>query len=173
MSDGPFDLAGLLDAITNTRRQFFAERENLEGVMGRAFDDPQSATDVLLSLADEFGPDQAVAIMRERPFDVGELRSDPDMDENLEAELSCIIQTQDRLDELTAKREELAPTRVGARVLNIQGEEYEIEGQELRSVERPDERCTSNRRKNRSLRPSDLSRPLPRRMKCRWRSRTR
>lgn len=140
MSDGPYNLAELQTAIVETRRHFYAQRERLEESLGRSFDDPASAADVLLSLAEEYGPEQAVALLRERPFDVGELLPEADLADDLEAHLSDIMQTQDHLDDLTAEREKLVPQRDGMRVVNIQGEAYELDGRELRSVDRPDGR---------------------------------
>ena len=137
MEDGLASLAGLHGRIADVRRQFFAERERLEHSLGRAFDDPASASDVLLSLAEEYGPEGAVAMLRERPFDVGELLPNPDITEELEGQLSDIMQTQDWLDDLTAEREKQNDERGSVLTLNIQGEEYRIDKSNF-SLERSD-----------------------------------
>lgn len=141
MEDGLASLAGLHGRIADVRRQFFAERERLEQSLGRAFDDPASASDVLLSLAEEYGPEGAVELLRERPFDVGELLPNPDITEELEGQLSDIMQTQDWLDDLTTEREKLSRSHLTSQVINIQGDEYLVDKslkcRELQSVNEP------------------------------------
>ena len=127
------DVARLQEGIDAARKTFGAEREGLEDMLTRDFVSGVDAADTLLSLTDEYGLEHTGELLRERPGDFGELRDriPGDWEERC-AEIiekaSRANQSLDRLDEQTRRREALLQ-REGGRVLNIQGQEFELRGE--------------------------------------------
>ncbi len=138
--DEQTSLADLDAAIDAARRDYATQRDKLEGRLGAHVVDASDVADRLLSVADEFGREHALELMAERPDDYGvreqasSWRDAADLNEDLER----LIDTQERLDDLTQKREKLAQRGDGkpVRIVNIQGQAYEFDAakRELREV---------------------------------------
>jgi hypothetical protein len=132
------DVARLQEGIDAARKTFGAEREGLEDMLARDFVSGVDAADTLLSLTDEYGLERAGELLRERPGDFGEIRDriPGDWEERcaeIIEKVSRANQSLDRLDELTHRREALLQ-REGGRVLNIQGQEFLLRGEEPEAV---------------------------------------
>ena len=147
--DIPDTVPELAETIAATRTLYADTRASLETSLGAFFDNPAEVADELLSLADEFGRDQALDVYAGRLPDGTDraqlsdlLNSERMLD--VTAQIESLVDTQDRLDNLTDKREKLA-ARDNApvvRVFNIQGQEFMLDGQtgEFHAVDRPDDR---------------------------------
>lgn len=147
--DIPPTLTELAESIAATRTLYADTRASLETTLGAFFDKPAEVADELLSLADEFGRDQALDVYAGRLPDgtdraqLSDLLSSERMSD-VTAQIESLVDTQDRLDDLTDKREKLA-ARDNApvvRVFNIQGQEFVLDGRlgEFHAVDRPDDR---------------------------------
>lgn len=136
-------------AIDATRTAFQQQRDLLEGVLEQDFVDPGQVADGLMSVADEYGREHALDLLRERPGDFGDRREGAgagwvERADDLAGHLDRIMDTHDRLDQLTSAREKLVPRGgpASGQVINIQGREFllDADDRELRAVDRPDER---------------------------------
>ena len=131
-------MAQLQEGIDAARKAFGSGREGLEDMLARDFVSGVDAADTLLSLTDEYGLEHATELLRERPGDFGELRDriPGDWEERCAEIIEKVgraNQSLDRLDELSHRREALLQ-REGGRVLNIQGEEFALRGEEPEAV---------------------------------------
>jgi hypothetical protein len=147
--ESPPTVASLQADIDMSRATYAELRRHLEADLGRLYDNPGDVADELLSQADEFGQEHAVAAFAERPHEFGHVRELaeypwPETAERAGEELARMVDAHDRLDHLTLQREALLkredPTRLP--VVNIQGREFTIDeaGRELRPTDAPQER---------------------------------
>lgn len=144
MADSP-TAAEIQVRIDAARREYEAARDRLEQQLGREFSDAADVADGLLSVTDEFGRDHAVGLMLERPDDYGQRHAGRDGDwQEVAAKIGDgvdrLVELHERLDDLTRDREALTGQDRAVkpvRVINIQGREYEFDGErnELREIE--------------------------------------
>lgn len=144
MADSP-TAAELQVRIDAARREYEVVRGRLEQQLGREFSDAGDVADRLLSVTDEFGRDHAVGLILERPDDYGERHGGRDGDwqevaARIGDDVDRLVELHEKLDDLTRDREALTgQDRAGehVRVINIQGREYEFDGErnELREIE--------------------------------------
>lgn len=141
VENAPTTLSGIQAAIDDTRRSYVDVRQQLEASLGRVYVDPADVSDRLLSLADEFGREHTLALFAERPHDLGVVHDIGDIPwsetaERLGGELEQLLETHERLDDLTHARDKLRPNPA-KRTLNVQGREYELdaEARELHSLD--------------------------------------
>ena len=153
MAEGSPTVASLQADIDAVRATYGDLRLQLEAALGRLYDDPASVADELLSQADEFGQEYAVALFAERPHDFGHVREHGDLPwaetaERAGEELVRLVDSHDRLDHLTIQREALLkradPSRLP--VVNIHGQEFVLDQpkRELRPLDQADERHPLN-----------------------------
>lgn len=142
MTDELAPMLNELDAeIDAVRKDYEAQRSKLEGRLQQHFADGGEVTDRLLSEVDEFGREHALELMSERPSDYGTWLQTPgwrDVTAELNNDIDRLIDTHERLDDLTHKQEKLiqrADSRP-LRIINIQGQAYEFDAErrELREV---------------------------------------
>jgi len=141
VEDTPTTFSGLQAAIDDVRRSYVDVRQQLEASLARVYVDPADVADRLLSLADEFGREHTLALFVERPHDLGVVHDIGDIPwsetaERLGGELEQLLDTHERLDDLTHARDKLRPNPA-TRTLNVQGREYQLdpEARELRSLD--------------------------------------
>lgn len=140
MTDDPKDLN---QAIEHARRDYLQQREALEDELARSYADAGGVTDRFLTSCDEYGREHALQLMADRPDDYGDWRANSgaawrETVAGLKEKLDRLVDTHDRLDELTSDRERLQGRASGqVRRLNIQGEEFILDGhaQELTRVQ--------------------------------------
>lgn len=130
----PETLKDLHTAIETVRQAYAAARSAVEQAFGQVYKDPADATDQLLSVADEFGPDFAQEMFSRDPHALGDVIADQDIPgtsarEVLGRDLEPMLEHHDRLDHLTARRDALLGRQDGdgKRTLNIQGVEFDLD----------------------------------------------
>lgn len=147
--DIPQTLSELTDTISATRTLYAELRAALEASLSRFVDAPADVADELLSHADEFGRDHAIDVYAAR-FSASVVRGQTgdmtpsEMADSIAQQMVGLLDTHERLDDLTHKREKLverdnAPV---VRVINIQGQEFVLDGQtrSFHAVDRPDDK---------------------------------
>lgn len=139
--EGQAKIAELKARIASTRREYEGLRDALESKLGRQFIEPSAVADRFLSVIDEFGLEHAAELLAERPGDFGDRHVEGDgrgEAEELRDTLQGLVDAHDRLDDLTGELDKLTRTdqAKSARIINIQGREYEFDGakRELREV---------------------------------------
>jgi hypothetical protein len=126
-------LADLETALATARQIYQAAREALEGALGQIYDDPKSAADGLVSQAEEFGPDDALKNYKDRPHDFGSIRKADlvpwrDGELALSQALPELEDAQERIDQLSFRRDKLMDRSEGVRTINVQGEAFVLDG---------------------------------------------
>lgn len=142
MTDDRVPTVAELDAaIDAARRDYAAQRDKLERRLQRHFADAGDVADRLLSVVDEFGREHALDLMAERPDDYGVWEQSSgwrDAAAEFNDDVERLIDTHERLDDLTHKREKLVQRADSRplRIVNIQGQAYEFDAEqrELREL---------------------------------------
>lgn len=144
MADENLTAEQLQHRVDAARRHYESLRDMFEQQLQQNFADAGDVADRLLSVADEFGKDQAVELLGERPDDYGVRVNGADGNWRDVAsiyadDLEKLIEAHEQLDDLTRLRDNAAgrSERDLLRTLNIQGREYELDvlKRELREKE--------------------------------------
>jgi hypothetical protein len=144
------DLTQLQTDVDAAREAYRAAERQLMSVADGMFASGEEAGLHLLEIAEEFGAGQAVLRMLEHAEGIAPLHPRTieslvaDQADNVEQALELVLETRDRLDLATSKREarllSVTPNRL--RAVNFGGREFVIDERlrELRSVDVPGER---------------------------------
>ncbi len=123
--------------LTAETKAYADKRAVLEDALAELFRDPSDAVDGLLSWADEFGRDHALELFAEeihKSPDALEVSPDrwSDMLTAVNGNIERVMDSQERLDELTRQRETVSPS-LPNRSINIHGELFEIDAVSMRA----------------------------------------
>lgn len=138
--------AGALQArIDVARRGYRDARDGIVPAVAGLLAHPEAAADALLEAAEEFGAEHAVETLRADTAGFGDRRDETPISEEaaqyLTEAIEAMLEVRDQLDRLTGERERrrLAADPSHARVVNVDGREFEVVAEELRSVDTPAE----------------------------------
>ncbi|RUO98594.1 hypothetical protein [Hyphomicrobium sp.] len=133
MADDP-SLKAIVTELARETSSYGQKRGELERLLEGMVPDPADAVGDLMSWSEEFGREHAIELFQN---DLHTYPANPEVTEELWPErarqvsegVDALLDSQDRLDELTLARER-AEGRQGTaeRALNIQGEEFELDG---------------------------------------------
>lgn len=133
MADEPPLTAEMLRAALDDETKTYAMRRSaLEASLAGMVAEPGEKVDELLSLADEFGREHAIELFADslhtHPISP-EQDEWPSRAERVAHGVDAVLDSQDRVDELTDRREKLLGRAENGprRVINVHGEEIEID----------------------------------------------
>lgn len=133
MADEP-SLKAVVTELARETSSYEQKRGELERLLEGMVPDPTDAVSDLTSWSDEFGREHAIELFQN---DLHTYPANPEVTEELWPErarqvsegVDTLLDSQDRLDELTLARERAEGREGGSqRAVNIQGQEYELDG---------------------------------------------